>query len=208
MLKTYPNNVGNEAAYAYIGGWGNGTSGNSGAVDAGFVYSPVKQNWSQVIFVEGASGYVVLVPGETVPPRLSSGTIPADFYVPQDDKVAFATRASFTSGVPQRTLVADAPTWRANGVGNIVKYNVSMTQPNGVDFRNGSSFTGVEFQDISVGTTAAVRLWAASDTQIYTQDALGNPVNKGACDYPNDSTRILVNPISSSNQRVTIKLYP
>ena len=202
-LKTYAGNQNNEATYAYLGGWGD--SQNS-AVDAGFVYSPVSKSWTEFIFVQGSGAYVTTKPGETVPPRLSSGDVPTEFYVPQDDKVALSATAVFTNGTSgRRTIVADAPTWKVSGIGNVLKYTTSITQPAGVNFQNGISVFGYEFKDLTLNN----RLWSSSDTQFYTTDASGSTISpKDACDYPSDSTRILVNAPSSSNQRVPIKLYP
>ncbi|GGM60726.1 hypothetical protein GCM10008956_40460 [Deinococcus arenae] len=206
-IKTFADPKQNEATYAYLGGWGDA---QDSAVDAGFVYSPVTQTWTQFILVQGSGLYVTTKPGETVPPRLYAGVIPTEFYVPQNDKVALAATASFTNGVTgRRTLVTDAATWKLNGVGNVLKYNVSMTQPAGKNFANGSYALGYEFKDLQLGGPLPARLWNSSDTLLYTNDADGNPIAaKGACDYPNDSTKILVNPISASNQRVSIKLHP
>ena len=204
-LKTYAGNVKNEAAFAYFGGWG---SGVNSAVDAGFVYSPVTRTWTQFMMVQGNKTYVTVSYARTNQVRLFSGTLPTQFYVPVNGKIALATTATFTNGHSERhTLVTDAPAWQASGIGNIVKFATSITQPQGVNFMNGSSFRDVQFNNLKTGTPAAPRDWQLMDSMVYSLDASGLPLNRPACDYPNDETRLSMTG-GTDHQRITIDLHP
>lgn len=205
-LQTYAGDLGNEAAFVYFGGWG---SGVGSAVDAGFVYSPVTKTWTQFMMVQGNKTYITVSYAKSTQTRLQSGTLPTQFYVPLDGKIALASTATFTNGRTERhTVIADAPSWQANGTGNIIKFASSLTQSRGLDFANGSRMRGAQFAALKTGTAAAPRDWQTSDSMVYALDADNNPLNKPACSFPNDPTRVVVDVPNATTQTVTIDLHP
>ncbi len=135
---------GNSTSYIYTGGR-NGTE-----VDAGFQYGKTNQDWA---FFNSPAGQ-----GRTSGSRYKSGqTVTLKFYVTQDNQVAVSTTGikMNSTTVTTETLVANAPGWKLNGTGNILKRITSIGQIGGNNFNSGAYLRNVQWSSSKIGTTAA-----------------------------------------------------
>lgn len=172
---------GNDTAYIYTGGR------NVTEVDAGFQYGKTNEDWAffnRPFGQEHKSG-ARYRPGQTVTLK---------FYVSSDGKVTVSTtgiRMGETSPSTQ-TLVADAPGWKSNGSGNVLKRITSIGQSSN-NFNSGSYVKNVKWSNSKIGTTSSnAQQWLAAQTGGY-------------CSFPN-SNIVNVNFVNAGEETVSINI--
>ena len=150
-----------ETAFVYMGGWGG--TGSGGAVDAGWQYSSVNNNWSAVVRREGSAQWSYAT-------RYNADQdVNLKFYAPADNQVAIAwTATPYPTGTRiQRTMtfaMGAGYGWKANGNGCILKRMTSIGQDT-EDFTTGSYIHNTHWSACLLGTSSTSNAaWGATNT--------------------------------------------
>jgi hypothetical protein len=165
---------GDDTACVYTGGWG----GRGGAVDAGFVHSRTRHNWSLFVRREVPVTSSKQPTGQTfslLKRFKEDQDVRLTLSVPADDTVAITAVGVDLSGKPlKRTvMVAMDPQfeWRADGRANILKRITTIAQ-NKEDFSRAEKIVGVHWFS-PTATSGPCRIgwnwrnnhdWSTSDT--------------------------------------------
>ncbi len=151
----------NTSVYAMLGG----RSSSNYEIDAGLVYSPTNNWWTNFIRLAGATTFcfenTCANPPSTVN-RVKPGSVTMEFYVPAPNQVALRTTNS-SAGSPNYTIVVSAANsnWTPGGTAQRVKRTTSLT--NGV---SGDNIKNIGWSGSTLGTSSSTaHTWTSSDVQ-------------------------------------------
>ena len=179
-----------DTAYVYAGGWGlNG----QGAVDAGFQYSSVNNNWS--LFIAGAGVGTVYALGN----RLAADqAVFLRFKVFQSGTntllQVIADGIDITGAQVQETATLQNVAGWSYGGANTLKRMTSIAQSGGDHFADGSKILGVHWYSGTIGlNSSSQHAWSASDTGGYQS-------------YPTTAGIVTVNYVNAGEETDSILL--
>lgn len=140
--------------FIMTGGWG---PGGVSAVDAGFMFDTRSSEGSYrkwVVYLKTPNRL------EAAPPAFPAGTdVALRFEVVADGQV------QLYAGTDQdnRTVTAEAPGWRADGLGNQFKRTTSVAQRR-ENLRSGARLENVYWHDVILRSNVHPQPWSAQDT--------------------------------------------
>lgn len=150
--------------YAMMGG----RSSSNHEVDAGLLYSPTNNWWTNFIRLNGSTVYCYDNSCSTSPStvnRVSPGSVKMEFYVPATNQVALRTSAS-SAGSPNYTIIVSAANsnWTPGGTAQRVKRTTSM-----VGSTSGDNINNITWSGSTLGTSASTATpWSSTTVQTDT----------------------------------------
>lgn len=191
--------VGVETGNVYSGGWS--PSGNS--VDGGFQYSPTYDNWALFVKEQGQNQ----VDASTA--RYDCGQdIFLQFYPSSPGNVTAAANG-YVSGVLQQLSVTAAATsdWTPEGTNVVLKRMTTIAQTTQT-FNDGTYFEYDLINAVPMAHWYNSRLGYYSDSSLSWPDQVWDAASTGGYQsWPDDSTRIIVNYVNSSEETDGLDLH-